>query len=75
MMSVAKVVELIGSSKVSFDDAVKNAVNEAAKTIRGITGVWVKGYKGLVENNKIVEYRAIVKLTFLVEKERKRTKI
>ena len=69
-MSVAKVIELIGSSKLSFDDAVKNAVDEAAKTIRGITGVWVKGYKALVKNGKITEYRAIVKLTFLVEKDR-----
>jgi flavin-binding protein dodecin len=64
-MSVAKVVELIGSSKLSFDDAVKNAVDEAAKTVRGITGVWVKSYKALVKNDKITEYRAIVKLTFL----------
>lgn len=69
-MSVAKVVELIGSSKLSFDDAVKNAVDEAAKTVRGITGVWVKSYKALVKNDKITEYRAIVKLTFLVEKDR-----
>ena len=69
-MSVAKVVELIGSSKLSFDDAVKNAVDEAAKTIRGINGIWVKGFKAVVENGKITEYRAIVKLTFLVEKDR-----
>jgi len=69
-MSVAKVIELIGSSKISFDDAVKNAVNEAVKTVRGINGVWVKGFKVVVENNKITEYRAIVKLTFLVEKNR-----
>ena len=69
-MSIAKVVELIGSSKISFDDAVRNALNEAAKTIRGINGVWVKGFKAVVENNKITEYRAIVKLTFLVEKNR-----
>ena len=69
-MSVAKVVELIGSSKLSFDDAVKNAVEETCKTIRGINGVWVKGFKAVVENGKITEYRAIVKLTFLVEKDR-----
>jgi hypothetical protein len=41
-MGVAKVVELIGSSKLSFDDAVKNAVDEAAKTIRGIREAWVR---------------------------------
>ena len=66
-MSVAKVIELIGSSKVSFDDAVKNALKEATKTIRGIKEVWVQDFSALVENGKITEYRAIVKLTFIVE--------
>ena len=69
-MSVAKIVELIGSSNLSFDDAVKNAVDEAAKTIRGISGIWVKDFKAKVEDGKITEYRAIIKLTFVVEKER-----
>jgi flavin-binding protein dodecin len=69
-MSVAKVVEIIGSSKVSFDDAVKNALKEAAKTIRGIESIWVKNYSALVEDGKITEYRADVKLTFLVEPNR-----
>jgi len=73
-MSVAKVIELIGSSKVSFDDAVKNALDEAAKTIRGITGIWVKSYKASVENGKIAEYRAIVKITFIVERDRPKRK-
>ena len=41
-MTVGKVVELIGSSKESFEGAVKNAVDEAAKTIRGIREVWVQ---------------------------------
>ena len=66
-MSVAKVIELIGSSKVSFDDAVKNALKEAAKTIRGIKEVWVQDFSALVKDGKITEYRANVKLTFLVE--------
>jgi flavin-binding protein dodecin len=69
-MSVAKVVELIGSSKVSFDDAVKNALDEAAKTIRGVKEVWVQNFSALVKDGKITEYRANVKLTFLVESNR-----
>ena len=64
-MSVAKVIELIGSSKVSFDDAVKNALKEAAKTIKGIKEVWVQNLSAKVEDGKITEYRANVKLTFL----------
>ena len=69
-MSVAKVIELIGSSKVSFDDAVKNALKEAAKTIKGIKEVWVQNLSAKVEDGKITEYRANVKLTFLVEPNR-----
>jgi hypothetical protein len=70
IMAVAKVVELIGSSNKSLDDAVKNTLKEASKTIRGIKELWVSDFKVLVEDNKIVEYRVNVKLTFLVEGER-----
>jgi flavin-binding protein dodecin len=70
IMAVAKVVELIGSSNKSLDDAVKNTLKEASKTIRGIKELWVSDFKVLVEDNKIVEYRVNVKLTFLVESER-----
>ena len=69
-MSVAKVIELIGGSPDSFEGAVQNALVEAAKTVRGITGIWVKSFKAVVENNRITEYRAIVKVTFMVEKSR-----
>ncbi len=69
-MSVAKVIELVGSSKVSFDDAIKNALTEAAKTIREIKEVWVQNSYLLVEDSKITEYRANVKITFLVEPNR-----
>ena len=66
-MSVVKVIELIGSSKVSFDDAVKNALKKATETIRGIKDVWVQNFSAVVEDGKITKYRANVKLTFLVE--------
>ncbi len=69
-MSVAKVIELVGSSKVSFDDAIKNALKEGAKTIREIKEVWVQNSYLLVEDSKITEYRANVKITFLVEPNR-----
>ncbi|MCJ7632832.1 dodecin family protein [Candidatus Bathyarchaeota archaeon] len=69
-MSVAKVIELIGSSKVSFDDATKNALKEGVKTIREIKEIWVQNFSALVEDGKITEYRANVKLTFLVEPNR-----
>jgi hypothetical protein len=66
-MSVVKVVELIGSSPDSWEDAVRNAVGAAARTVRNIKGVDVKRWTAKVENNRIVEYRAVVKIAFIVE--------
>jgi hypothetical protein len=68
-MSVAKVVELIGSSPDSWEAAVTNAVEAAAQTLRNIKGVDVQRWTAKVENNRIVEYRAVVKIAFIVERE------
>jgi hypothetical protein len=67
--SVVKVIELIGSSQKGWDDAAANAVKEAAKTVRNIRGIELKRCSAKVEKNKIVEYRAIVKIAFDVERE------
>jgi len=68
-MTVAKVVEVIGSSPKSWEEATKNAIAEAAKTVRGIKSVHVKRFTAKVEKNKIVEYRAVVKMAFVVKRE------
>ena len=67
--SVAKVIELIGSSPKGWEDAAANAVKEASKTVRDIKGVYLKECTGKVENGKIVEYRTIVKVSFVVGKD------
>jgi len=67
-MPVVKIVELIGSSPKGWEEAVRNAVKEAAKTIRNIKGVNVKRYTAKVEGNRIVEYRAVVKIAFVVNR-------
>ena len=68
-MTVVKIVELIGSSPNSWEEATGNAVKEAAKTVRNIKGVDVKRYTAKVKENKIVEYRAVVKIAFVVDRE------
>jgi hypothetical protein len=68
-ISVAKIVELIGSSPNSWEEATAHAVEAAAQTIRNIKGVDVKRCTAKVENNKIVEYRAVVKIALIVERE------
>ncbi len=66
-MSVVKIIELVGTSDKSWQDAVENAVRRASKTVRNIRGVDVLGWTGKVEAGKIVEYRANVKVSFVVE--------
>ncbi len=66
-MSVGKVIELIGGSDKSWEDAVQTAVKRSGKTIRGIRGVEVVRMTGLVKNDKLVEYRVTVKISFGVE--------
>jgi flavin-binding protein dodecin len=65
-MPVVKVIELVGTSTASWEDAAKNAVAEAAKTVRNITGIDVIGQTAAVEDNLITEFRANVKIAFVV---------
>ena len=67
--TVVKVIELIGSSPKNWEEAVQNAVKEASKSVRHIKGVDLKRCTAKVANGKIVEYRAVVKVAFIVERE------
>lgn len=62
-----KIVELVGISKKSFDDAVTQAVKKASESIKGITGVEIISQSAKVSNGKITQYRANVKLAFTVK--------
>lgn len=62
-----KIVEILGISKKSFDDAVEQAVKKASKTIDNITGLEVIKFSARVEDGKIIQYRANVKLAFPVK--------
>jgi len=65
-MSVARVTEIISSSKKGFDDAVEKGVKRASKTLKNVQGAWVKDQKCVVEDGKIVEYRVVMKVTFVL---------
>jgi flavin-binding protein dodecin len=67
-MSVAKIIEIIGSSKKSWEDATNNAVKVAAKTVRGLKGVELVKQTAVIEKGKIIEYRAVVKIAFEYER-------
>ena len=68
MAQVAKVVTIIGSSPESFAKAAEAAVEEAAKTLRGITGADVISKSAEVEGDRITEFRTTVNIAFAVER-------
>ncbi|CAN5760869.1 hypothetical protein BH24GEM1_BH24GEM1_12600 [soil metagenome] len=67
MGGIVKVLEVIAQSDKSFDDAAQQAVREAAKSVRGIKSIWIDNFSGVVEGDRIVEYRVNAKLSFMVE--------
>ena len=66
-MAVARVSEVIASSKKGWQDATDEALKRASKTLRGITGIEVIRQQAKVVNNKIVEYRVTIKILFLLD--------
>jgi flavin-binding protein dodecin len=63
---VVKIIQLIGSSSEGWQEATQNAIDEAAKTVRNIKSVHVKRCTAKVKENKIVEYRVVVNIAFVV---------
>jgi len=69
-MAVIKVLELVGESKTSWEEAAQEAVRQAAKTIRNIRGVEILNMTGnMNEKGEIVEFKTNVKIAFRVEDE------
>jgi len=66
-MTTYKIIDIVGTSEKNFADAAKNAVIEAAKTVRNIRRAEVTKLDVKVENDKAVLYRAEVKLSFEIE--------
>jgi hypothetical protein len=62
------VIEVIGASDKGWNDAIQTALDDAAKTVQGIVGIDIIGMSGKVENGKIVEYKADVKVAFVVKR-------
>ncbi|MCW4011681.1 MAG: dodecin family protein [Candidatus Bathyarchaeota archaeon] len=69
-MTTVKIVELVGASPVSWNEAAKEAVKEASKTIRNIQGIDVVNQTAIIDADTIKEYRVNLKLSFKVEDER-----
>lgn len=65
-MSVAKIIELSSESPESFEDAVKQGIRRAEKSLKNVKGAWIAEQKVVVEEGNIVEYRVIMKVSFVL---------
>ncbi len=63
-MGIVKVIEVIATSEKSFDDATRNAVKEAAKSINNIKSVYIKEMKAQVNGDAITSYAVNAKISF-----------
>ncbi|MBA6152265.1 dodecin family protein [Gelidibacter maritimus] len=66
-MAVLKVIEILSSSDKSWEDATKNGVTHASKTLKNIKSVYVKDQSVTVKNNELAQYRVNLKITFEVD--------
>jgi len=66
-MSIAKVTEIISSSKKSFEDAMEKGVDRACKTLDEVKAAWIKEQQVIVEKGKIAEYRVTMAVTFVLK--------
>ena len=67
-MAVVKVIELLGESEQGWDDAARKVVEEATRTLRGVTSVYIKEFQATVENDKVKNFRVTAKVSFKLER-------
>ncbi|HEA21525.1 MAG TPA: dodecin domain-containing protein [Pricia antarctica] len=65
-MAVLKVIEILANSDNSWEEAAKNAVTHASKSVKNIKSVYINEQSATVEDGKMVNYRVNVKITFEV---------
>jgi dodecin len=65
-MSVARVTEIIAASKKSFADAIDVGVTRANKTLKNVTGAWVKDQSMEITKGKVTLYKVVLKITFIL---------
>jgi flavin-binding protein dodecin len=66
-MSVAKVIELTATSSSSFEDAIKQGISRASKTLKHIEGAWIKEQKVIIKDGQITGYRVDMMVTFVLD--------
>ncbi len=65
-MSVARVTEITCSSASGFEDAIRQGIARATKTLENVTGAWVKAHELVINDAKVTEFRVRLKVTFVL---------
>ena len=65
-MTVARITEISSISKKSFEDAIVQGVTRANKTLKNVKGAWVKDQEVQIEKGKMVGFKVILKVTFVL---------
>ena len=60
-MTIARITEVISTSTISFDDAIKKGIERAARTLDNVDGAWVQDQKVTVENGSISQFEVTLK--------------
>ncbi len=68
-MAVVKVIELLGESEQGWEAASRKVVEEATRTLRGVTSIWIKEFQATVENEQVRNYRVTAKVSFVMERQ------
>jgi dodecin len=66
-MGVARVTEISATSPQSFEDAIRQGLERATKTLRGVTSAWIKDQRVKLEDGKVAEYQVNMEITFVLE--------
>ncbi len=66
-MSVARVTEISATSTQSFEDAIKQGLERATGTLRGVTSAWIKEQQVRLRDGKVAEYQVNMQITFVLE--------
>ncbi len=67
-MAVVTILELLGESGESWEAAARQVVEEATRTLRGVTSVWIMEFQTTVENDQVKNYRVTAKVSFVMER-------
>ena len=66
-MSVARVIEISATSETSFEDAIQQGISRATKTLRNVSGAWIKDQQVKINDGQIVGYQVNLQVTFVLD--------